>query len=181
MIYFLAFLASNRLARTFARASVGSRALAASWQAFAMARAAVAAKVNQTLDAHRDFTTKIALNGELANLLAQFVELSIGEILDFLVLRDASFVTHFTCARVADAKYCGHRNPCMFVIGDVDPGDTCHSWSPSLSLALLVTRIGADHADHALTANDFAITANLLYRSVDFHVSFPVLVIWRGM
>jgi hypothetical protein len=35
-----------------------------------MAETTVAAKVHKTLDAHRNFTTQIALNGKLANVVA---------------------------------------------------------------------------------------------------------------
>src|SRR5690606_31822850 len=49
-----------RAARSFARAGVGSRALAADRQALALADAAVAADFLQPLDVHRGFAAKIA-------------------------------------------------------------------------------------------------------------------------
>lgn len=39
-----------------------------------------------------------------------------------------------------------------------------------LALFLLVTRVRADHAYYAIATNDFAITANLLYRRLYSHV-----------
>ena len=40
-----------------------------------------------------------------------------------------------------------------------------------LALLLLVTRIRADHANYAIATDDFAVTANLLYRRLYSHVS----------
>jgi len=37
------------------------------------------------------------------------------------------------------------------------------------TLALLVPRIGADHSNHAVAANDLALAANLLYGRLYFH------------
>ena len=39
----------------------------------------------------------------------------------------------------------------------------------SSALTLLVTRVGADHAHHALAADDLAVAAHLLDGSGDFH------------
>src|SRR3954468_710559 len=41
------------------------------------------------------------------------------------------------------------------------------------ALALLVTRIGADHADHALAADDLAVAADLLDGSRNSHSFSP--------
>jgi hypothetical protein len=46
--------------------------LTANWQTFAMANATIATQVHQALDAHRDFTTQIALCRQLADFVAQF-------------------------------------------------------------------------------------------------------------
>lgn len=40
-----------------------------------------------------------------------------------------------------------------------------------LALLLLVTRVRADHANYAIATDDFAVTANLLYRRLYSHVS----------
>jgi hypothetical protein len=39
-----------------------------------------------------------------------------------------------------------------------------------LALALLVARVGTNHADDAFAANDFAILAKLLNGRANFHV-----------
>jgi hypothetical protein len=56
---------------------------------------------------------------------------------------------------------------------NVDTSNTCHGGMSSelsdrqagLSLALLVTRVGADHANHTLATDDLAVAANFLDRS----------------
>src|SRR4029077_9972590 len=44
---------------------------------------------------------------------------------------------------------------------------------PGLSLALLVLRVGANHAHHPAPVNHLALVANLFYRCPNFH--FPLL------
>jgi hypothetical protein len=70
------------LARALAGARVGARALAAHRQALLVAHAAVAAQVHQALDVHRRLAAQVALDRELADLLAQLVHLGVGEVLD---------------------------------------------------------------------------------------------------
>ena len=46
---------------------------------------------------------------------------------------------------------------------------------PFLTLALLVARVGADHAHHALAANDAAVLANATNGTTYFHYVFTLL------
>src|SRR5436305_3629386 len=50
------------------------------------------------------------------------------------------------------------------------------------ALTLLVARVGADHADHALAPDHLAVAAHLLHGCSDFHVVlyFRSLVTWPG-
>jgi hypothetical protein len=50
----------------------------------------------------------------------------------------------------------------VLMIGDVDPCNTCHSIFLVLTLTLLVTRLDADHTDHALALDDLAVAADPL-------------------
>jgi hypothetical protein len=43
----------------------------------------------------------------------------------------------------------------------------------SLTLALAVFRVGADHANHSAAVNHFALHANLLYRCPNLHFLSP--------
>src|SRR5436305_8630312 len=95
--------ACARLLRTLARARVGARALTTHRQPATVTHAAIAAEVHQPLDAHRDFTAQVALDRELADLLAQPVHLRIGEILDLAGGLHARGRADGLRARTADA------------------------------------------------------------------------------
>jgi hypothetical protein len=62
----------------------------------------------------------------------------------------------------------------MLLRRNIDASDTCH-FRPlkllQLTLALLVTGICTDHAHNAFASDDFAVTANFLDRSRNFHIS----------
>jgi uncharacterized metal-binding protein len=75
------------LARALAGAGVGAGALAAHGQAAAMAHAAVAAEVHQALDRHRHLAAQVALDGDAADLVADALELGVGQVLDLLRVR----------------------------------------------------------------------------------------------
>ena len=52
-------------------------------------------------------------------------------------------------------------------------------FSSFLALALLVARVGADHAHHALAANDAAVLANATNGATYFHVVYSTFVVER--
>src|SRR5690606_22167191 len=74
--------------RPLAGARVGAGALAARGQAAAMTHPAVAAEVHQSLDRHGHFAPQVALDGELADAVAQALELGVAEVPDLLVERN---------------------------------------------------------------------------------------------
>ncbi|VDD85515.1 unnamed protein product, partial [Enterobius vermicularis] len=138
--------------------------------------ATVAAQIHQALDVHRRFTAQIAFDEELLDFLTQRVLVRIRQVLDLLVGRDASSLANLLSARAANTVDRRQANHGMFVVGDVDPCDTCHSsiLFAKLALALLMTRVRrADHTHHALALDDFAVAANALNRSQHFH-DFPL-------
>jgi hypothetical protein len=75
-------------------------------------------------------------------------------------------------ARAADAVDRGQRDRGVLVVRDVDACNTGHVRS-SLALALLVARIGADHAHHALAPHDLALAADFLDGSLHSHRRSP--------
>src|SRR5688500_4650807 len=82
----LLLLPGNRLRRPLAGAGVGMRALAACRQRTAMAQAAVAAEVHQSLDVHRDFAAQIALDLIVAvDGFADLEHLGVGKLVDAAV------------------------------------------------------------------------------------------------
>jgi hypothetical protein len=62
----------------------------------------------------------------------------------------------------------------MLLRRNVDASDTCHVRPLKLlqlTLTLLVTWICTDHAHNAFATDNFAVTANFLDRSRNFHTS----------
>ncbi len=76
-------LHADGLTRTFARAGVGLRALAAHGQAALVADATVATDALETLEIHADFAAEVALDDILALLdrVDDLRELGLGQIL----------------------------------------------------------------------------------------------------
>jgi hypothetical protein len=62
----------------------------------------------------------------------------------------------------------------MLLRRNIDASDTCH-FRPlkllQLTLTLLVAWICTDHAHNAFASDDFAVAANFLDRSRNFHIS----------
>src|SRR6202045_1462740 len=99
----LFLLAGDRLGRALARAGVGMGALTTHRQPAAMAQAAIAAEVHQTLDVHADFATKIALDQIVAVdhfadlehfLVAQLTDATVNGNLDLLHDVGSMFLTN---------------------------------------------------------------------------------------
>src|SRR5574343_1126031 len=91
--YRLLLTSDRGLARTLTGTSIGTRALTTARQTLAMAEATVAAKIHEALDVHRDFTTQIALDGELGDFVTQTFHVSVGQIFDLGRTRDTGCVT----------------------------------------------------------------------------------------
>src|SRR5512139_3811285 len=126
---YLTSLLSDRTPRTFTGAGVGARALTPQRQSAAVAYASITTEVHQPLDAHRDLATQVPFHGDLADLAADRVEIRFGQVLHFGAGLDAGRFTDLLRRRTADAVDVGQRNDCVFVVWDVDTGDSRHSIS----------------------------------------------------
>ena len=89
---------------------------------------------------------------------------------------DAAAVADLLRGGAADAVDGGQADLGVLLRRDVDASNTCHGVlcllrgaQPGSALALLVARVGADHAHHALAADDLAIAAHLLDGCGYFH------------
>ena len=91
-----------------------------------MTQATVAAEVHQPLDAHRDFTAQVAFDHKLADFVTQLFQLAVVQVLDLLVGRYTRLLADFLCAWTADALDRFQADHGVLMVGDVDPGDTCH-------------------------------------------------------
>jgi len=84
-----------------------------------MTKTTIAAKVHETLDAHRHFTTKIAFNGELADVVAQALHFGFRQVFHLGGTVNPSSVTNLLRARTADTVDRGQRDFGMLVVGNV--------------------------------------------------------------
>ena len=161
-----------------------------------MAQTPVAAQVHQSLDADGQLAAQVAFDREAADLVADALEVDVGKVLDLLRVRDPDRGADLLRRGAADAVNGGQTDFRVLVRRDVDAGDACHVNSffdsqplrlqaqrrsagvlgsagtrsrPASPLTLLVARVGADDAHHALAADDLAVTAHLLDGSGDFH------------
>jgi hypothetical protein len=125
-----------------------------------MTEAAVAADVHQTLDVHGRLATQVAFDRELGDLVADFFEIAVGQVFDLLRVGDAACFANLASAGATDTENSGQANLSVF------PETLCSA------LALLVSRIGTDHANNALAADDLAVTADFLNGSRNSHLLF---------
>jgi hypothetical protein len=139
-----------------------------------MAESAVAANVHQSLDVHGCLATQITFDRELSDLVPDFLQVTIGQVFDLLGIRNATGFADFASASASDSKNGGQANFGMLLRRNIDASDTCH-FRPlkllQLTLTLLVTWISTDHAHNAFASDDFAVAANFLDRSRNFHIS----------
>src|SRR6185369_4423516 len=158
-----------RLARTLAGAGIRAGALAANRQAAAMTEASVAAQVHQALDVDRHLAAQIAFDRDATDFLADLFQIGVGQVLDLSVKGHPGRFADLLRGRTADAVDRGQADLGVLVGRNVDTSNACHVRFLKLcrgllksALALLVTRIGTDHAHHALATDDLAIPAHLL-------------------
>ena len=69
-----------------------------------MTKTTVATDVHQALDVHGGFTPQITLNGELCNLISNFLEIRVGQVFDLLGIRNATSFADFASPGAADSK-----------------------------------------------------------------------------
>ena len=91
-----------------------------------MAKTAIAADVHQTFDVHRGLTTQITFDGEPGDLIPDFFQVSVAQILDFFGVIDLAGVADFASARAADAKDCSQADFGVLLRRNVDTCDTSH-------------------------------------------------------
>jgi len=97
-----------------------------------MTEATIATKVHKTLDVHRYFPTQVAFNSVLTDFVAQFVKLSIAEILDLLGWLNGSSSTNRISASAADTEDSLKADHSMLMIRYVNPSNTGHTFLPQV-------------------------------------------------
>src|SRR5580704_473520 len=161
------------LARTFARARIGVRALATHRQIPPVAQPAVALNFDQPANVHLDLLAEIAFDAALGfNGLAQLIDFFLGQVLDLLGFVHVRLGAKRPRPRLPDAVDRSEADPDTLLQRKIYSSNTCHACSLyrfGLALALLVLRVDANHAHHAAPVNHLALVANLFYRSPHFH------------
>ena len=133
-----------------------------------MTEAAVATDVHQALDVHRGLAAQIALDGVQPDLVADLLEIGVGQIFDFFAVGNATGLANFASAAATNAEDSRQADFGMLMRRNIDTSDTSHSVLYLLfksTLALLVARIGANHPHDTLATDDLAVAANFLDRS----------------
>ena len=97
-----------------------------------MTEATVAADVHQALDVHRGLAAQVTFDGELSDLIADLLEVRVGQVLHLLGIGDPRRFADLASARAADAEDRGQADFRMLVRGDVDASNTCHLLSLNL-------------------------------------------------
>src|SRR5580698_6701308 len=123
----LLLLAGDRLGRPLARAGVGMGALTAHRQPAAMAQAAIAAEVHQTLDVHADFATKIALDQIVAvDHFADLQHFLVAQLADATVSGNLDLLHDVSGMLLTDAMDVLERDHHALVGRDIHTGNTGH-------------------------------------------------------
>src|SRR5260370_36139874 len=91
-----------------------------------MVNASLGVGSDKALERHRDLAAQIALDGQLLHVLAQPVELGVGQILDLARALHAGSRADRLRASASNAENRGQRDLCVLVIRDVDASYTCH-------------------------------------------------------
>src|SRR5712672_2545368 len=172
--------------RALAGARVGMRTLAAHRKIPAVANAAIRLNFNQPAYVHLDLFTKIAFHPAfLLDGLANVIDFFFGQVANFLGVIHAGFRRQLFRTFPPDAVDRGQANPQPLLNRKINACYTCHATcllkfsKIRLSLALLVLRIGANHAHHASAMNYLALVANLFYRCPNFHNSLLLSTLRR--
>jgi hypothetical protein len=129
---------------------------------------AIATEIHEALDVHRNLATQVALHRKSRDHIAQADDLGFREIFHLRGRIDVRGLASVERPVSADAENVRQSDSDVLVRRNVDASDTCHaSMVPVLSrasaLPLLVTRILANDADDAATADDLALPANFAH------------------
>jgi len=121
------FLTGHCFTLSFSCTAVGFGALTTNRKTFSMAKTAVASNIKQSLDAHRNLTSKGSFYFEFCiDDVTNSSLLIIIPLVYFFVVIDSSFVQNVLGSRATDAKNIGQSNFPSFIFREIDTGDTSH-------------------------------------------------------
>jgi len=157
-------LDTNGLPRTLSGAGVGLRALTTNRQTAKVALPAVGLDGLKALQVDAKLTAEIALDDILAvldrlNDLGQLLFREVPSPDRTVYLRPLKHLDRIDRSKAINVA---ESDVDPLLAGYVNTKDTWHKFE-FLALPLLVTRVRADHADHALPTNHLAVLAKLFY------------------
>src|SRR5690606_14845361 len=120
---------SSSAARPFTGAGVGTRTLAAYRQATLVAHASISSQVDQALNRQLYFATQITFNREHADVFADTLEFSVGQIFHFLGELDTRRFANFTSTGTTNTKNGGKTDFGVLMRRNVDASNTGHDCS----------------------------------------------------
>src|SRR5690606_6611503 len=104
-------------------------------QAAAMAQAAIAANLGQSLDVHRDFPPQVAFDRVIVvDDLPQAGYIHLRQVLDARFGIDTGLAEDFLAAAGTDAMNISQASTNLFITRNINTGDTSHNTSPTFLL-----------------------------------------------
>jgi len=129
-----------------------------------MAYSTVTTEVHQPLNIQRNLAPKVAFNGESSHDVTQLLYIGFTQVFDLCVRGNARFRANQPRRRIANAIDTRQGNHNVLLQRDVYSSNTRHltvlRLNSALALTLLVAGVRANNANHTLTTDDFAVSAN---------------------
>merc|ERR1712230_33545 len=119
-------LLTDRLTRTLTGTCICFSTLTTKRQAATVTDTTVTTEIHQTFDAHLHLTAQVTFNGELTYFATNNIKLIFAQVTDDGVLSDARSGTDLLSSSLTNAIDIGQRDDCMFVVRNVDTGNTGH-------------------------------------------------------
>jgi hypothetical protein len=136
-----------------------------------VAKTTVGSDIDQPLDVHGDFLTKITFHlAAVLNHVADCCDLTFREIAGFDVSTDIGLITNLASSWATNAEDIGESDINALVAWKIHTFNTCHD----LSLPLFVLWDFADDTQNSASFYDAALVADLLYGSSYFHFVTPL-------
>src|SRR2546425_1334192 len=152
---------ARRLLGTLAGPRVGPRSLPSDRKILPMPEAPISADIHQALDVHCNLAAARSLDLELRlDHLTQAAGLLVREGLHARVGVDAGHRENLLRRRPSYPKDVRQRDFNALFVRQIDSGDTSQDAPPCLTLTLLVARVLANDAHHALAPDNLAVLAN---------------------
>src|ERR1700678_4528114 len=116
------------LTRALAGARIGVGTLATGRQVAPVAETTIRLNIDEALDVHGDVFAQISFNlAFVLNHLADAVNLVFAQVLDLLERIHTGRRQDASRARVTDSENIGQRDPRLFMTGQIDASNTCHT------------------------------------------------------